>query len=121
MDNNNPTPAPTQAPAAPVVPQVPPMPPVAPNVVPASNSGSNKIILWFVIGLVVVILIVGGIYFFLSSQQQPTTNQPVQPVTVVPSPSPENLENSINNVNVEASPSAIDNTLAPVNQDLQQL
>lgn len=104
MDNNNPQPA------APVVPTVP-VPPTA------EKSEGNKMVLWFVIGLIVIIALVGGIYFFLSKQQ--VVPQPKM-VTQTPSPTPqENLENDLNNVNVDTATSSSDFTT--IDQDLQQL
>lgn len=122
MDANNPIPAP----AAPVgqVPAMPQMPSVtpAPVVTPPEGSSSSKMIIMLIAGLVIIALIVGGIYFYLSTQQQTANNQSAPIVTIAPSPTPQaNLESDINNVNVDASGSAVDNDLAPVNQDLQQL
>lgn len=94
--------------------------PMAPQVqMPdAPSSSSNKVILWFVIGLVIIVLAVGGTYFFLSRQQTAPTQAP----TTQASPSPaaqENLESDLNNINVDAAGAASDFTA--VDQDLQQL
>ncbi len=115
MDNNNPaqTQVTVNVPAAPqpAVPQVP-----APS---ASPNGSNKVILWFVIGLIIIILAVGGVYFFLS-RQQAVAPQTITPSQTSPSPSPQaNLENDLNNINVDAS--GTNNDFVAVDQDLQQL
>lgn len=101
VDNNNPqvpTPALAQQPAD-------------------EKTGGNKMVLWFIIGLVIVIALVGGIYYFLSKQQVAT--QP-EVITQTPAPTPaENLENDLNNINVDTSTTSSEfNT---VDQDLQAL
>lgn len=105
----------------------PPPQPVAPQA-PVSNmpqantpsEGSNKMVIWFVVGLIIVIAAVAGIYFFFS-KQQPAAPENTQPVTQAPSPSPSpqaNLEGDLNNINVPAEPTT---DFAPVDQALQQL
>ncbi len=95
------------------------MPTPAPAQLPVEEkTGGNKIVLWFVIGLIIVVGLVGGIYFFLSKQQAAT--QPEVVATQTPAPTPvENLENDLNNINVDTSTTSSDfNT---VDQDLQAL
>ena len=94
--------------------------PAAPQIqMPATPSNSsNKVILWFVVGLVIIVLVVGGFYFFLSRQQATQTQAPITQVS--PSPSTQqNLESDLNNINIDASGAASDFTA--VDQDLQQL
>jgi len=114
VDNNNPaaqTAQPNIAPAQPVMPQTP---------IPAeSSNGSNKVIIWFIIGLVVVILLVGGIYFYLSRQQVTPSQTQTTTTQATPSPSPQdNLEGDLNSINI---PSGADDVFTTVDQDLQQL
>lgn len=82
--------------------------------VPAKESGdNNKMMMWFIGGLVLVTLIVGGIYLYLNSRQQKT---------LTPAPSPkaaveENLEKDLDAVNVED----IEDEFTTVDKDLQNL
>lgn len=125
MDGNNPT----RETPAPNIPPPQPTPPVAPQVtVPGVSSGgsngSNKILMWFIIGLIIVVLAVGGIYFFLSKQPTPTPIPTPQPATTTTEASPApaitaGLENDLNNINVDETGTNTD--FAPVDQDLQQL
>lgn len=102
MENNN-------------IPPLPPQP-VVPGE-PVTPGDSNKMILWFVIGLIGVILIVGGIYVFLSKGQPAA--KPQTTASKVPSPAPEaNLENDLNSINVN---SGIDSDFTSVDQDLESL
>lgn len=106
MDNNNPV-TPNPAPQ--------PTPPQA-----EENKGSNKIVLWFVIGLVIVVMAVGGIYLFLSRQQAAAPKlAPRSATTQTPKPSPaENLEADLNSIDVE---SGADKEFTSIDQDLQAL
>lgn len=120
MDANSTTPQ-TPAPVSPQQPAAQASQPAVPQV-PVSSmpaNGSNKIIIYFVVGLVAIVLAVGGVYFYLSRQQvQAPTPQPTIP-TVQTSPSPSTaagLQNDLNNVNAEVA-----TDLTPVDQDLQQL
>ncbi|MDO8618318.1 MAG: LPXTG cell wall anchor domain-containing protein [Candidatus Daviesbacteria bacterium] len=105
MDNNNSTPA-------------VPTPASAPAQQPAAEkTGGNKMVLWFIIGLVIVIALVGGIYFFLSKQQNATEPEAV---TQIPATAPqENLENDLNSINVDTATTSSD--FNAVDQDLQSL
>lgn len=106
MENNNPMEQPTE----PVMPAPQPtnlVPPVQPE------SG-NKMVLWFVLGIVVIVLVVGGIYFYLN-RQQGDTSQVTQP-TKTPV-AEENLENELSTIDV----ADIEQDFAPVDQDLQNL
>lgn len=108
MDSNNP---PATAGPAPVSPQPTPLQ-------AEDNKGSNKIVLWFVIGLVIVVVAVGGIYLFLSRQQAAEPKPPAQTVkTQTPKPTPaENLEQDLNSINLDA-----ETDLSEIDQDLQAL
>lgn len=105
--------------------QIPPVQPAqeaAPqpiNVPQTSNgSGGNKILLWFVIGLVIVVALVGGIYFFLNQQQASTPKETAVVQTPIPSPK-EDLEGELNSINVDTATESSD--FSSVDQDLQQL
>lgn len=134
MDNNNtpvqPTPvqpnaAPDPAATNPVVPNpaapnpaqpVPPQPvaPQAPNTEP--EKGSNKILMWFIIGIVIVVVLVGGFYLYLSRQQ--AVNSGKQAVaTQTPAPVQENLEDELNKIAIDDAES----DFAALDADLQQL
>lgn len=116
MDANNPVqPTPEGSVATPTPVQTPVMPQV-----PISNpSSSNKIVLWFVGGLVLVVLIVGGIYLFLSRQQAVVPTKTQQPITQAPTPTPqENLEGDLNSVNLDTGTPG---DFTSVDQDIQQL
>lgn len=97
------------APAQPAVPQTP--------IVPTTGGDeSKKPILWLVIGIMLILALVGGIYLYLSRQQAKSSTQTM---VQTPQPSPQdNLENDLNSINVESSPSS---DFAPVDSDLQQL
>lgn len=107
MDSNNP----------PVQPNIQPAP--APTPTAPEASGSNKMILWFVIGLVVVIAAVGGIYLFLSKQQaiepKSQTTQTSKTQTPIPTPA-ENLETDLNSIDVDT-----ETDLSEIDKDLQAL
>lgn len=113
MDNNNLTPqTPIANPPQPVIPQ---------NPNPAPSPG-NKMILWFVIGLVVVAGLVGGIYLYLSRQTASTEQITAKQQTIVqPKPSPEEtidaLDRDLNSVDAE-NPNT---DFVSIDQDLQQL
>lgn len=110
MDNNNP---PATAGPVPVSPQPTPLQ-------AEDNKGSNKIILWFVIGLVIVVVAVGGIYLFLSRQQAATPRTQAQTVkTQTPASTPQkSLEADLEAIDVE---SGADKEFTSIDQDLQQL
>lgn len=106
MENDNPV---TQTPVA-KIPEAP---------VPQAGE-SNKIIMWFVMGLVVIVILVGGAYLFLSKQQPTVTNQtPLQPVVQAPKPQEtvDALDKDLSDLNVANS----DSDFSLVDQDLKQL
>lgn len=113
MGNNNP-----------VVPQPPA--PEAQVPVPTPSSGeSNKMIIWFVIGLVVVVMLVGGIYLLLGSRQtainsKTTTGQPIVQITPKPEDMVSALDRDLNSLNIDATNNA-DSDFTLVDQDLQSL
>lgn len=115
MDSNNPA----QAPGIPNVSPPATQPAVSKVQMPdIPSSSSNKVILWFIVGLVVIVLTVGGIYFFLNRQQAAPTQAP----TTQASPSPaaqQNLESDLNNINVDIAGATSDFTA--VDRDLQSL
>ncbi|MBU1031835.1 LPXTG cell wall anchor domain-containing protein [Patescibacteria group bacterium] len=79
---------------------------------PAPETGSNKFVVWLLVGLVLIILMVGGVYLYLSRQQAAPA--------AVPTPTPvvqENLEDELNAINI-ASPDA---DFTSVDQDIEQL
>ncbi len=105
----------------------PPIPnaaaPKAPTVAPApaipveTPKESNKLILWFVLGLMVIAVLVGGTYLFLSKQQAVDLKQQTLK-TQTPAPVvQENLENDLNNISIDDG----SKDFAAVDQDLQQL
>lgn len=111
MDNNNPNPV-SANPVQPAAPQAP---------IPApSPNGSNKAVLWFVMGLVIVVLLTGGIYLFLSKQQAKTADQAVRQPVVQNTPKPEDtidaLDKDLSAVNAE-----VNSDFASIDQDLRQL
>lgn len=109
MDNSNQV-NPTQQPVEPT-PTTQPTPVVVP---PAEPEGSNKMVLWLILGLVVIVLVVGGIYLYLSQQQGAETG------VTQPTPTPvteENLENELNTIDVAGS----DQDFTAIDQDLQSL
>lgn len=118
MDNNNQTPQATST--APNMPPAAPQPAAPVQMPDTSSNGSNKIILWFVIGLVIVVLAVGGIYVFLSRQQAATQN--VQQPTVQTTPKPQDtadaLDKDLNSINVDTGTNS---DFDSIDQDLQQL
>lgn len=81
-------------------------------------SSGNKILLWFVIGLVIVVALVGGIYFLLSKQQASTPKETAVVQTPIPSPK-EDLEEELNSINVDTATESSD--FSSVDQDLQNL
>lgn len=98
-------------PAQPVepTPTTQPTPVVVP---PAEPEGSNKMVLWLLLGLVAIVLVVGGIYLYLSQQQGAETT------VTQPTPTPvaeENLENELNAIDVAES----DQDFTAIDQDLQ--
>lgn len=111
MDNNNPT-------QAPMTPNVPPAPQIPVPDAPATGS-NNKVILWFVIGLVIIVLVVGGIYLFLSRQQAVVPQTKITTTQASPSPAAQNLESDLNSINV--NPAGTNSDFAAVDQDLKQL
>lgn len=105
MDNSNitPTPAPTPQPVEP---------------------GSNKLVLYFVIGLVIIVLLIGGVYLFMSRQQQTVKNtnmaavpQPVVQVNPKPQDTVDALDKDLSALNVGTS----DTDFSSIDQDLKQL
>lgn len=73
---------------------------------PPQGEG-NKMVLWFIAGLLVIILVVGGVYWYLSNKQKtpPTTQAPTTKVE-------ENLEKDLDSVNVEeVDTSSVDSDL----------
>ncbi len=121
MDKDNMTPQTPSQPqiAQPSVTAVAQPEPATPQVsIQNPDKGSNKVILWFVLGLIIIVLLVGGIYFFLSKQQPIGTGQPA--TIQAPSPSPQaNLDSDLNSINVDAATASADFT--SVDQDLKQL
>ncbi|MBI2019360.1 hypothetical protein HYS95_01665 [Candidatus Daviesbacteria bacterium] len=134
MDNNNnpvqPTPvqpaaAPDSAPVNPVQPNPAPTAPAQPPISPANpqtpnttpEKGSNKMIMWFIIGIVIIVVAVGGFYLYSSRQQavdsgkQAVSTQTPAPVTQ------ENLEDELNSVSIDTA----DSDFASLDADLQQL
>ncbi len=102
-------------------PQFPnPAAPQTPNIT-AAGGDSNKMILWFVVGIIAILLLVGGIYLFFSRQQAETTAQKATETIVQTTPKPEEtvdaLDRDLQSVNI-ASP---EGDLAPIDQDLNQL
>jgi uncharacterized protein HemX len=94
-----------------------PVQPVAPP--SANGSGGNKVVLWFVAGLIIVVALVGGIYFYLSRQQgNSITNQNTSVESPVPT-AKEDLEQGLNSINVDISTESSD--FIPIDQDIQQL
>lgn len=114
MDNNNNP----QVPQSAAAPNIPVQPQPAQEVAPFNGSGGNKILLWFVIGLIAIVAIVGGIYFFLSQQRVNTSNEPIAVQTPIPSPK-EDLEDDLNSINVDTATENSD--FSSVDQDLQNL
>lgn len=113
MEPNNPN-----IPANPNIPTpklaINPAPPSTPVEPPKE---SNKLILWFVLGLIVIGVLVGGTYLYLSRQQAVDFNQQAAK-TQTPAPIPEeNLENDLDSINVDDGAS----DFAGIDQDLQQL
>lgn len=110
MEENNLPPQP----AVPIV-NTPPVP------VPAPEGSSNKLVLWFIIGLVLVIGLVGGIYFYLSKQaakpEAPVSQKPIVQVQPSPPDTMDALERDLNDIK-DASP---DSDFTSVDQDLGQL
>lgn len=81
---------------------------------PAEPEGSNKMVLWLILGLVIIVLVVGGVYLYLSKQQGAET------VGTQPTPTPvaeENLENELNAIDVTES----NQDFSAIDQDLQSL
>lgn len=123
VDNNNPvspTPVQPQTTQQSMPASAQPAPAVPPQIpVPPPEKGSNKAILWFIIGLVIIVLIVGGIYFFLSRQQQATntaTQQPMVQATPKPQDTVDALDRDLNALNVGTSAD-----FTAVDSDLKQL
>lgn len=114
VDNNN-TP---QVPQSTAAPNIPVQPQPTQEIAPSSGSGGNKILLWFVIGLVIVVALVGGIYFFLNQQQASTPKETAVVQTPIPAPE-EDLEGELNSINVDTATESSD--FSSVDQDLQNL
>lgn len=107
--DNNPTP---QAPAA----AQPAPQPVEP--------GSNRLVLYFVIGLVLIVLLVAGAYLFMSRQQQAAknaSNETTSPEIVQATPKPQEtvdaLDRDLSALNVDNT----DSDFSSIDTDLQQL
>lgn len=142
MDNNNPAQIPP-IPAQPMTSAIPvnPVPNAMPNPIPpqpmgmpaASNPqtpqqtsqpppqpkapGSSKLILWLVIGLILIVLLAGGAYLYMVRQQTNSVVQnPVPVTTPVPTPQ-ENLENSLNGIDIATD----SGDFTSIDQDLNQL
>lgn len=113
VDNNN-TP---QAPQA-AAPNIPVQPQPVQEVMSSNGSGGNKILLWFVIGLIVIVAIVGGVYFFLSQQQADTSKESTAVQTPIPSPK-EDLEGDLNSIDIDTATESSD--FSSVDQDLKNL
>ncbi len=103
MNNNNTIPSLPPQPLDPSEPEIP--------------GDSNKMIIWFVIGLVGVILAVGGIFIFLSKQQPALKTQTSVSRTPLPTPKA-NLDLDLNSINVN---NGIDSDFTSVDQDLKLL
>jgi uncharacterized protein HemX len=120
VDSNNPiqtTPVQTAAPnptAAPVQPN--PVQPAQPQPA-APEKGSNKMLMWFIIGIVVIVAAVGGFYLYSSRQQAVDSNKEAVS-TQTPAPVvQENLDMELDSVNIDTA----DSDFAALDQDLQQL
>lgn len=120
MDNSNPvvpgpTPAPQPTPQQPAIPQVP---------LPTQTGDSNKMILWFVLGVVIIAVLVGGIYFLLSKRQEKVSSQVTQQEEPVVQATPKvedmvsALDKDLSDVNVET---ALETDFNTIDQDLQGL
>lgn len=83
----------------------------------SSDTSSNKMIRWLVMGLLAIALITGGIYLFSGRQNKVTQKRTDTIQTPGPS-TQENIENELNSINVEAP---VDSDFSSVDQDLQQL
>lgn len=144
MENNNPTPqapippqqpiaaqpmptpapaaAPTTQPAAPT-----PQPTATPQTPVVNTGGSNKIVIYFVIGLIVIVVLIAGAYLFMSRQQQaakitePTTietiPQPIVQATPRPQDTVDALDRDLSALNVGST----DSDFSSIDADLQQL
>lgn len=94
-----------------------PAPPTQPSPViipPSGTEGSNKAVLWLILGVVIIALIVGGVYLYFS-RQQGTEN-----VVTQQTPAPqvqENLENDLNAIDVANT----DQEFIEIDQDLKNL
>ncbi|MBI2338464.1 hypothetical protein HYU95_04760 [Candidatus Daviesbacteria bacterium] len=93
-----------------------------PNPVPPQAGGgtkeSNKLIIWFVLGLVVIAVLVGGIYMFLSTQQA-AIPKPQAIVSQTPTPVvQEDLEGNLDGIDVGDE---IESDISALDRDLQQL
>ncbi len=118
MDNNNLNPP--KPPVAPVpqtaAPQIP--------VVNTNTGGSNKLVLYFVIGLVLIVLLIAGAYLFMSRQQQvaknnsnETTSREIVQATPAPEETVDALDRDLSALNVGNT----DSDFSSIDADLQQL
>lgn len=79
--------------------------------------GSSKLILWLVIGLILIVLLAGGVYLYMVRQQTNSVDQnPVPVTTPVPTPQ-ENLEDSLNSIDIATD----SGDFTSIDQDLNQL
>lgn len=99
-----------------------PQQPVQPSI-PEPSSGSSKIVVWFLGGLVIIILLVGAIYIFLSKQiPSPTvTNQTVTPVPPKPADTVDALDRDLASLEVDTATKDADSDFESIDQDLQNL
>lgn len=115
MDNNKPVTPQSPQPAPQAAPQVTQPSPVQ---TPPTQGGGKKLMLWVAVGVIILVLVGGGAYLLLSKQQKSNqANNPkpsIEPVVTMP----ENLDQQLNSIDVQASGSADFNS---VDQDLQNL
>lgn len=82
---------------------------------PTGGGGSNKLVLWLIMGLLVIGLIGVG-YLYMGGQRTGSNYQ--APVTGKSTPAPEsNLDNELNSIDVTAS----DSDFNSIDQDLGSL
>lgn len=81
------------------------------------SSKGNKMILWFITGLVITVAIVGGIYFLLSREQNNNTSTKEEVAVQTPLPTPqENLEDDLKAIDIDSNAGDFET----VDQDLSQ-